>query len=313
MVAPIIATLGELLVEFVAEEPGTGHRRPARYAGPFPSGAPAIFIDQAARMGARALIAGAVGADAFGDVVAGRLGEAGVDLRLLRRVEGRPTGIAFVAYDGRGGREFVYTIAGSAAPDFPSGEEAVAACLAAGVEVVHVSGSSLGEAMRERIVATVEALLDRGVRLSLDPNLRPELIGHEGMAALRRLLGRASYVLPSDADAGALWPGEPFEVWAPRLLGAGALAVVLKRGAAGACAMVAGEEPAHVAGHSVPEVDPTGAGDCFGATFVTALASGAPLARALALANAAGALAVTRLGPMEGNAGPEEVERLLRA
>jgi sugar/nucleoside kinase (ribokinase family) len=53
--------------------------------------------------------------------------------------------------------------------------------------------------------------------------------------------------------------------------------------------------------HSVPVVDPTGAGDCFCATFVTLTALGQPLAQALARANAAGALAVGRLGPMEGN------------
>jgi sugar/nucleoside kinase (ribokinase family) len=55
------------------------------------------------------------------------------------------------------------------------------------------------------------------------------------------------------------------------------------------------------------EVDPTGAGDCFGGTFISCLAQGIPLQRALALANAAGSLAVRMHGPMEGNSTLEQL------
>ncbi|WP_348527348.1 carbohydrate kinase family protein [Mesorhizobium sp.] len=53
-------------------------------------------------------------------------------------------------------------------------------------------------------------------------------------------------------------------------------------------------------GFAVEEVDPTGAGDCFGAAFVCFWLRGAAPAEALRIANACGALAVTRKGPMEG-------------
>ncbi len=309
---PVIAALGELLVEFVAEEEGTGHRRPSRYAGPFPSGAPAIFIDQAARMGARALMVGAVGGDAFGAVITDRLEANGVGIAFVERLADAPTGIAFVGYDGAGGRDFVYTIAASAAPLFPSGAGLARDLLAAGVGVVHVAGSSLGHpGMRDRVMATVEPLLEAGVQLSFDPNLRKELTGEpEAMAAMRGLSDRASFLLPSEADAEALWPGQAFEEFGARALGRGARALVLKRGAAGASAMDA-SDAVHVAAHPVREVDPTGAGDCFSATFVTRLLRGAPLAEALAWANAAGSLAVERLGPMEGNSTEAELRARL--
>jgi fructokinase len=48
-------------------------------------------------------------------------------------------------------------------------------------------------------------------------------------------------------------------------------------------------------------VDPTGAGDCFDATFLAGLCGGLPLALALQRASAAGAKAVEKRGPMEGN------------
>jgi sugar/nucleoside kinase (ribokinase family) len=50
----------------------------------------------------------------------------------------------------------------------------------------------------------------------------------------------------------------------------------------------------------VTEVDPTGAGDCYGAAFVIALLEGMALPAAARFANVVGALAVTVQGPMEG-------------
>jgi sugar/nucleoside kinase (ribokinase family) len=64
-----------------------------------------------------------------------------------------------------------------------------------------------------------------------------------------------------------------------------------------------------VAGFSVEEIDPTGAGDCFSAAFIAGLESGWPLEKVGSFANAAGALAVTKMGPMEGAPTREEVER----
>ena len=42
-----ILTIGEILVEVMATTVGQGFREPVDLIGPFPSGAPAIFIDQA--------------------------------------------------------------------------------------------------------------------------------------------------------------------------------------------------------------------------------------------------------------------------
>ena len=61
------------------------------------------------------------------------------------------------------------------------------------------------------------------------------------------------------------------------------------------------------------EIDPTGAGDCFGATFVTCWLRGMPPADALRYAAASGALAVSRQGPMEGAATFAELDALIAA
>ena len=53
-------------------------------------------------------------------------------------------------------------------------------------------------------------------------------------------------------------------------------------------------------GYRAEEVDPTGAGDCFDATFVTCRLQGRSVPESLAYANASGARAVAIKGPMEG-------------
>lgn len=304
---PVIGSLGELLVEFVCTELDGRNLRPSSYRGPFPSGAPGIFIDQAARMGARAVFCGAVGTDAFGQVILDRLRADGVSDSMIRRVPGLPTGTAHVAYNADGSRDFVFNMAQSAAARFPKGREAVDGFLAAGIDVLHVSGSALGDKdMRDAIHAICTELHHAGVAISIDPNIRTELMSDGGyLDVVRHLVGIATYVLPSDADADLLWPGQAFADWAGRL--SAAQVVALKRGDKGALALSRGQLT-EVAARKVRVVDPTGAGDCFCGTFVTLLAGGMAVPDALARAVIAGSLAVSALGPMEGNSSRTDVE-----
>ena len=84
-----------------------------------------------------------------------------------------------------------------------------------------------------------------------------------------------------------------------RQLAAAGKVVVLKRGAAG-CTIFSPDAEVEIAGFDVKEVDPTGAGDTFCAGFTVAIMAGKNLQRCGIFANAVGALAVTKKGPMEG-------------
>ena len=312
-----IGSVGELLVEFVCTERDHRHLRAASYVGPFPSGAPGIFIDQAARiaggLGGRAVFAGAVGDDAFGTVLLQRLKADGVDTGLIRVIPGVPTGTAHVSYNSDGTRDFVFNMAHSAAAHLPSGDAIETGFLAAGITVLHISGSMLGgAAMRAAAVDACVRLHARGVAISVDPNIRTELMTDRAyLDAVNRIMGMAAYVLPSDADAELLFPGQTFGDWSDRLLSNGARAVVLKRGDQG-CIGRDATGRVDLPAHAVTVIDPTGAGDCFCATFVMLAAAGQPLAEALAQANAAGALAVGKLGPMEGNSTLAEIAAVLK-
>lgn len=306
-----IVIVGELLAEFVALERGQGFDAPGLFAGPFPSGAPAIFADQAARLGARVAYAGCVGRDAFGDAIVARLERDGVDITRIRRVE-RPTGTAFVAYRDDGSRSFVFNLATSAAACIAAGD--VDAAMFDGCRYFHVMGSSLtSEAAIAAVQRGVIEAARAGAKVSFDPNVRPEMLSFPPLrAALDAMLAACHLFLPSDADLPFFCGPQPAERAIAGLLATHPLLerVVLKRGAAGSAAF---DRTSRVDAPAWPvdELDPTGAGDCFGGTLVAGLVAGMPTDAALRRANAAGAIAVTRRGPMEGNSDAAEIERFL--
>src|SRR5688572_21143175 len=111
----MILAVGEVLMELRRADSEGVLATPGRWAGPFSSGAPAIFASVAARLGSRVGLAGAVGEDAFGRHLMARLQGDGVDPQALGFVPGRATALAMVAYDRTGGRDFYYSVRGSAA------------------------------------------------------------------------------------------------------------------------------------------------------------------------------------------------------
>jgi sugar/nucleoside kinase (ribokinase family) len=94
------------------------------------------------------------------------------------------------------------------------------------------------------------------------------------------------------------------------LLAAGIPIVALKRGDQGSKVFTEGQV-IEVPTIQVEEIDPTGAGDCYGGAFVVGLLEGWDLARVARFANVVGALSVTKKGPMEGAPYRNQVSPLL--
>lgn len=297
---PQVVSIGEALVEIMRPGRDQPLDRPGEFLGPFPSGAPAIFADAAARLGASVGFVGAVGQDAFGDCIVERLRDDGVDCSAVCRVPGRLTGIAFVAYQGDGSRRFLYHLADSAAALVAP--EQVTDDYLADTRVLHVMGSALtfGAALRETCYRAARSVHSHGGCVSLDPNLRPELMSPDAIRAIcEPIVQVARVVLPSGDEATALTGAATPEEAASELLNGRAELVALKRGAAGST-LYTRDERLQVPAFRVDEVDPTGAGDCYDAALLVALSEGMPLFAAGTFANAVGALATTRFGPMEG-------------
>lgn len=305
-----IATVGEILVEFVSHKKNCGLQQISGYSGPYPSGAPAIFLDQAARMGAATQMVGGVGDDGFGRCVLDRLKADNVGTDGITVNPDLSTGTAFVSYYDDGNRDFIFHLTNTASDNFTVPSD----LLNPNDTFLHVSAASLGNpAMREMIMQTVRSVDDGGGNISCDPNARPELMRDASVkAALSEVMERSTCLMPSTSDLSFLFPDFTEAEAVDHLLKAKADVIVIKRGASGATVVGDGQRY-DFAGHSVTEVVPTGAGDCFGGTFIGLIAQGVSLQEAGELANAAGALAVTQRGPMEENSTPDEIANFLKS
>jgi len=304
--------VGEILVEIVAATVGDGFTEAQPLVGPYPSGAPAIFIDQCGRIGGAAAMIGAVGDDDFGRVNLDRLRRDGVDVSGVAVDPDWPTGSAFVRYRADGSRDFVYNIATSAAARF-GWTEAVAA-VAGRAGHLHVMGSALSMPGAWPVIekALVSVRL-RGGTLSLDPNLRKELkYDAETETRFNRLVGQADLLLPSgeELERAAGVEGEATAV--ARLFERGAKEIVLKRGAEGATCFQPDGTRTDAPAFAVKELDPTGAGDCFGGAYVACRRLGMTVEDALTYGCAAGARNVTVRGPMEGAGTRAELDAFIR-
>jgi tagatose kinase len=305
-----ILTIGEILVEIMATEKGDGFLEPISLIGPFPSGAPAIFIDQAAKFGQAAAIIGCVGNDDFGRVNLDRLRRDGVDVEGVRIDREMATGTAFVRYRPDGSRAFVYNIKHSAAGTISL--DAAAKAVLNRSDHLHVMGTALSSPnIVEVVLAATAAIKARGGTISFDPNLRPEILNLPGLReACETLFQRCDLFLPSGVELYLFTKAQEEKAAVAEILGRGVRAIVHKRGADGASYFDSATRLTQP-GFEVEEVDPTGAGDCFGATFVSCWLRGLPPAQGLAYAAASGALAVTRQGPMEGAASQAELDAFL--
>ncbi|AQZ53701.1 sugar kinase [Martelella mediterranea] len=305
-----VLTIGEVLVEIVATKKGNGFREAVPLIGPFPSGAPAIFIDQVGKLGVSSAIISRVGDDDFGHVNLDRLRADGVDISGIEVDPQGTTGSAFVRYREDGSRAFVFNIRHSACGTISltfENRKTIETCTH-----LHVMGTALyAPSVVETVMVALDSVKARGGTVSFDPNLRPEIMNSPGMReALSTVLTRTDLFLPSGEELFLFTTAKEERAAIDELLETGIEAIVVKRGAAGARYYDADQSLTHP-GFAVEELDPTGAGDSFGAAFVSFWLNGSPPAEALTYAAAAGARAVTKIGPMEGTSNRAELDALI--
>lgn len=306
-------TIGEILVEIMADSRGNGFLEPIALTGPYPSGAPAIFIDQCARIGGAAGIIASVGNDDFGRLNTERLRGDGADVSAISVSDDYPTGSAFVRYRDDGSRDFVFNIARSAAAQLSLTAEARALIARAGH--LHVMGTAFAiPGAWEIMEHAIGTIRNRGGSISFDPNLRKELLGRPDMQQrFAKLVQVADLLLPSGEELFVAAGVEGEEAAVKSLLGGHASEIALKRGEHGSTVFGADGSRIDCPAFKVVEVDPTGAGDCFGGAYVACRRLGMPADKALDYANAAGARNVTVRGPMEGAGTRMELDAFIAA
>ena len=178
---PEIISLGELLVEIMRNERDVPHRMVGRvYEGPFPSGAPANFIDTVARMSVPFNFStgfiGTVGNDEFGESIIEKLKNDHVDISNIKIIENKTTGIAFNQYNSDGSRKFIF--AQGAAGEIS--EQDIKEDYFKNIKNLHIMGSALSISKKSRDACykalNIAKKKNQEVIISFDPNLRPKMI-----------------------------------------------------------------------------------------------------------------------------------------
>ncbi|MBI4506706.1 MAG: ribokinase [Chloroflexi bacterium] len=257
----------------------------------------------AARLGAQVRMAARVGADAAGEALLSALLRAGVATSAVARDPRTPTGVALIVVD-RAGQNLI-AVAPGANGRLSARDVAPALADLAPADIVLAQL----EVPIAAVLAAFRAARRSGAATLL--NAAPAL-----PASALAVLLRLTTVLVVNEDEAAALAGVPIEGWstaraaAGALLGLGPALVVVTLGAKGALAVTATEEIAQPA-FAVHSVDATGAGDAFCGALATWYGR-APLAEALALAAAAGALATTRRGAQPSLPTARAVRRLAR-
>ena len=307
MKTPRIAVIGSNnvdLVTYVTRMPKPGETLEAPRFEMGPGGKGANQAVAAAKLGADVAFVTAIGDDLFGASTLRTLNAAGVDTGLVRKVAGKPNGVASIMVD-------------------PSGENCILIVKGANGELSPDDVERAGAALKtcdlillqleiplETVYAAIRFGKAHGVRTVLNPApANPDL----DLAQVRD----ADYFVPNETEL-ALLTGLPtetdadVETAAKRLLAGGAQAVIVTLGARGALlATAAGVK--RIAPVPVTPVDTTGAGDAFVAAFARFHAAGAGLEAALARAARYAADTVRRRGAQSSYATEAEFEAFERS
>ncbi len=286
---PRMPALGETIT-------GSGFRQ-------VPGGKGANQAVAAARQGAQVRFVGMVGDDAFGREALECLKEDGIDVAGVVVSTAAPSGVAGIFVDADGSNSIVLA---------PGANELLAvaqveACAAA------IGGTDFLICQLETPLASVTRAIaiarERGVRVVFNPAPAQPLSD--------ALLACVDYLIVNETEAGQL---SGIEVVDPS--SASRAAQALRQRGAGAVLLTMGGQGVVVAAPDtdglVPAVrvaalDTTAAGDTFVGAFTAAMARGQTLRCAVAEAQHAAAIAVTRMGAQTSIPRREEVLALMRA
>ena len=253
-----------------------------------------------ASLGAKVALTGVVGNDRMGDVLLKQL--SAFPITLLERREDVNTSVSLVLVAANGDRHFIYQPQSNQALGYRHIDlDAVrnAAFLSVGgcLSLPGLDGADM--------LKLLDLAHESGVRTALDFNVTDYMLDP---AALKALLSRTDYVLPSEAEVRALTGegGDPAEM-VRRLRALGATNCVIKLGGRGCYVAADGFEGA-VPPYPCRCVDTTGAGDTFVAAFLYARTRGWDILRCARFANAAGSIAVEHPGANGGIHSAAQVE-----
>ncbi|MEM2129509.1 MAG: sugar kinase [Candidatus Bathyarchaeia archaeon] len=297
---PEVVGIGEVLIDFVATEPVSYIEVPA-FQKCF-GGAPMNTLVGIARLGSSSGAITAVGEDPFGQFLIQELKRNNVDTSQVKIKKGTLTTLAFVANEPKTGeRSFIFYrkpwVSGTS--DSALSIDDIDIEYIKGAEILHVSGFALSQnPSRKAIIYAVKQAKKEGVKVSFDPTLRLDVWSSEH--AIRKfysLMLRLSDIATfSREEYSFLFGTANPKKAAEKCLRRGVKIVGIKLGVNGAFIMTKEGQIINVPAFKVKAVDTTGAGDGWNAGFLVGILNKWDLKTCVTVANAVGALVVTKRG-----------------
>lgn len=249
----MIGVVGEALIDLAVSE--TAPARPVAH----PGGSPMNVAVTLGRLESPVAFLGRLSGDAFGELLRSHLKDSGVDLRWTVDAA-EPTSLAVVSVAPGGGASYSFHVHRTADWQWSPAELPASP----GFDAVHVGSLGLALEPGGPVVAEWLERLGGATTVSLDPNVRPKLLGDRERYRRRldRWLSFSDLVKVSDEDLNWTWPGGDPADLARGWIEQGRRLVVVTRGGDGS--HVFGRDfEFTVAACETDMVDTVGAGDSF--------------------------------------------------
>jgi len=298
--SPEVVGIGEVLIDFVATEPVSYIEVPA-FQKCF-GGAPMNTLVGVARLDSTSGAITAVGEDPFGQFLIQELKKNQVDTSRVKVKKGTLTTLAFVANEPETGeRSFIFYrkpwVSGTS--DSALSIQDIDFEYVKNAKILHVSGFALSQnPSRKAILSAVKHAKKEGVKVSFDPTLRLDVWSSERTIRelYKQMLKFTDIATFSREEAAFIFKTEDLERAAKTSLKYGVNIVGIKLGVNGALVMTKEGKRVHVPAFKVRAIDTTGAGDGWNAGLLVGILKEWDLETCVIVANAVGALVVTKRG-----------------
>jgi fructokinase len=252
---------GEVLIDLI---PGGDGVRVGHVGG-----GPANTAKALARLGHGVQFIDGISSDEYGQAARKELLGDEVELDLALSSD-KPTCLAIVSLDEKGGASYEFKIEGTATFDFssswlPDPSRYKPNVLHIGTLVTVIKPGA--DVLYDWAIGVAEF-----APIVFDPNIRPAVVSDRSiyLEAVERWVGISAVVKVSDDDMAWLYPEEKYEEVVKRWLGDGVALVVVTRGSQGLMGFTA-YGAVEVGGVAVEVADTVGAGDTVGAIVVEAM------------------------------------------
>jgi len=317
-----VICLGELLIDMVCNEKDTGLVDGKTFIKA-PGGAPANVAVAISRLGLRCGFIGKVGEDPFGNFLIHLLRKELIDVSYLEKINGIRTTIVFVGNKKDQTKDMVF-YRNPGADMFLSSEQINEQYFKDALVFHFGSISLIDEKPREATQKAIKLAKKNNLIITYDPNYREDLWRgvDDPKPVMRSILKDVDIVKVSNEEWEIFTGVDNFIEGSKTLIEEGVKIVIISMGSEG-CFYYKERFNGYVKGFKVNVVETTGAGDAFMGAIISWLITNSirkekleslsekKVKEMLRFANAAGAIATTKIGAIPSLPKKEEIERFL--